>query len=678
MQDDALLKEFLSLVDVEGFDERYFRDIGDGKYFGMPLEPIVKAERRLREAGERCIAYFSMEYGLASSFYNIFASRGQTDPQNKIPENTVFSNYRLADYLFDVNVDSLIDLPIYSGGLGVLAGDTVKSMADYKMPAAAIGVLWHSGYFRQKFWFKYGQVPEKMQWDPYTYPGLIPLKNTVAVKLKDKEIRLRLWKYYVYSYKHDYAVPLILLDAEIPQNSEELKSLTDQLYRSDNAWIKLMQRTVLGFGGIAAIKELNYNIDIFHLNEGHAALAFVAKAAGLSESGVEALKNNFYYTCHTPVQAGHDRFSEDDMRANLREEDFRLVQKFGRERPGLINLTLLSMNVSSSINAVSKRHQEVMQVQFPQYKDRIRYVTNGVHPYTWISKNFLDVFKRFDPVIKDIEANPMGLAEARNLKNNAEFREQVWKAHQANKSRFCALLEKWKLKEDVFTVCWARRIAAYKRPSLILQDAERLTQIAKKTGPLQIILAGKAHPNDNLAFTFINEMLDKVDALVGVYDNLKILILENYDIHMGKLLTSSVDLWLNNPFPPLEASGTSGMKAILNGVVQLSTLDGWVVEAQDKGIGKIFGHRYVEGEFDADPGLYLRKDADELYQSLEEMAAMYYTAGRGGELNISSPWVDMMINCVAAGAYFNTYRMLDEYKRLIWGVREEKLSAVKI
>jgi starch phosphorylase len=147
---------------------------------------------------------------------------------------------------------------------------------------------------------------------------------------------------------------------------------------------------------------------------------------------------------------------------------------------------------------------------------------------------------------------------------------------------------------------------------------------------------------------------------------------------MGKLLTSSVDLWLNNPFPPLEASGTSGMKAILNGVVQLSTLDGWVVEAQDKGIGKIFGHRYVEGEFDADPGLYLRKDADELYQSLEEMAAMYYTAGRGGELNISSPWVDMMINCVAAGAYFNTYRMLDEYKRLIWGVREEKLSAVKI
>jgi len=678
MQNDDLLKEFLSLVDIEGFNERYSRDICDGKYFGMPLELIVKAEKRLRESNERCIAYFSMEYGLATSFYNTFTSKNQADPQNKIPENTVFSNYRLADYLFDVNVDCIIDLPIYSGGLGVLAGDTVKTMADYKMPAAAIGILWHSGYFRQKFWFKYGQVPEKMHWDPHSYPGLIPLKNIVTVKLRDREIRLRLWKYYVYSYKHDYVVPLILLDAEIPENSEEIRALTDQLYRSDNNWIKLMQRVVLGFGGVAAIKELNYNIDIFHLNEGHAALAFVAKAAGLSDSEVETLKTKFYYTCHTPVQAGHDRFSEDDIRFNLRDEDFRLVQRFGRERPGLINLTLLSMNVSSSINAVAKRHQEVMQVQFPGYKDRIRYVTNGVHPYTWISKSFMDVYKRFSPVINDIESSPMGLKDAVKLKSNFEFRQQIWKAHQVNKAFFCSLLEKWKLKEDVFTVCWARRIAAYKRPSLILQDAQRLLQIAKKVGPLQIILAGKAHPNDNLAFTYLNEMMDKVDALEGVYDHLKILILENYDIHMGKVFTSSVDMWLNNPVPPFEASGTSGMKAMLNGVVQLSTLDGWVVEAEDEGIGKIFGQRYVEGKFDSEFGHNMKEDVEALYQSLEEMAAMYYTASRGGNAGISSPWIDTMINCIAAGAHFNTYRMLDEYKSLIWGISEEKLSAVRV
>ncbi|MCX5700526.1 MAG: alpha-glucan family phosphorylase [Candidatus Omnitrophica bacterium] len=679
MKNDALLQDFLSLVDIDGFSEHYAQDIGNGKYFGMPLEPIVIAEKRLRQAQERNIAYFSMEYGLATSFYNTFKSELPANPLNKIPENTVFSNYRLADYFFAVKVDSLIDLPIYSGGLGVLAGDTVKTMADYKLPASAVGILWHSGYFSQKFWFKYGQVPEKMHWDPRSYPGLIPLKNIITVKLKEEEIRLRLWKYYVYSYKHDYAMPLILLDADLPENSDDKKVLTDQLYRSDNSWIKLMQRAVLGFGGIAALSELGYPIDIFHLNEGHAALAFIAKASGLSEEGIKELKNKFYYTCHTPVQAGHDRFSEEDMRRVLKEEDFNLAQKLGRESSGQINLTLLSMNMSSSINAVSKRHQEVMQLQFPEYKDRIRFVTNGVHPYTWMSKDCLDVIKSFNSVIENVESNPMALAKVRSLKNNQDFRFQLWQAHQKNKSIFCNLLEKWQIKEDVFTICWARRIAAYKRPSLILQDVERLISIAKNIGPLQIVLAGKAHPSDNLAFTFINEMLDKVDALPdSAYDLLKVVILENYDIHMGKLLTSSVDLWLNNPCPPFEASGTSGMKAILNGVVQLSTLDGWVVEAEDLGIGKIFGSRYVEGKLGAEFDSHIKSDANELYDSLEEMAKQYYAINKSGKLDLSSQWIDMMINCIAAGAHFNTYRMLDEYKHMIWNIREKKESVARV
>ena len=167
MAEDVLLKEFLSLVDVDDFDKRYAQDIGHGKYFSMPLEPIIAAERRLRQANEQSVAYFSMEFGLATSFYNTFKSEKVSDPRNKLPGNTVFSNYRLADFLFDVKIDSLIDLPIYSGGLGVLAGDTIKTMADYKMPAVGIGILWHSGYFRQEFWFKYGQVPEKTHWDQF-------------------------------------------------------------------------------------------------------------------------------------------------------------------------------------------------------------------------------------------------------------------------------------------------------------------------------------------------------------------------------------------------------------------------------------------------------------------------------------------------------------------------------
>ena len=667
-----MLKEFLSLVEVDDFEKRYAKDIGNGRYFSMPLDPIIAAEKRLRQPNERSIAYFSMEFGLATSFYNTFKSEITSDPRNKLPRNTVFSNYRLADFLFDVQIDSLIDLPIYSGGLGVLAGDTIKTMADYKMPAVGIGILWHSGYFRQEFWFKYGQVPEKIHWDPYSYPGLIPLKNIITIKLKNEEVRLKLWKYYVYSYKRDYAVPLILLDAEIPENSDRINTLTDQLYRSDNSWIKLMQRVALGFGGVTAIKELGYPIETFHLNEGHAVFAFVEKARGIDGTQLEELKKTFCYTCHTPVQAGHDRFSEEDVRQVLRDEDVNLIRKFGREDSGMINLTLLSMNIACSINAVSKRHQEVMQLQFPEYKDRIKFVTNGVHPYTWISHDFLELFKRFSPVIENVESSPMALAKVQSLKNNKDFRSQVWAAHQVNKERFCNLFEKWKLDKNIFTICWARRIAAYKRPSLILKDIDRLIAIAKKVGPLQIILAGKAHPNDNLGFTFINEMLDKVDALGDEnYGLLKIAILENYDIYLGQLLTSGVDLWLNNPYPPFEASGTSGMKAILNGVAQLTTLDGWVVEAEDKGIGKIFGHRYDDGKIGSEFDRYMKDDAEELYQSLEEMAALYYTTFHN-KLNFSSGWIDIMINCIAAGAHFNTYRMLDEYKSKVWDACVEK------
>ncbi|MFA4989366.1 MAG: alpha-glucan family phosphorylase [Candidatus Omnitrophota bacterium] len=664
--EDISLKEFLTLVEVDDFDKRYAQDIGNGKYFGFPLEPVIQAEKRLREEKEGSIAYFSMEYGLATSFYNTFQSQNPSRVENKTPRNTVFSNYRIADYFFDVQINSLIDLPIYSGGLGVLAGDTVKTMADYKLPAVGIGILWHSGYFRQEFWFKYGQVPEKTHWDAYSYPGLIPLKNTVTLRLKNEEIHLKLWKYYVYSYKRDYALPLILLDAEIPENREDLKTLTEQLYRSDNSWIKLMQRVVLGFGGVNAINALGYPIKIFHLNEGHAVFAFMEKARGYTDQQVEELKKQFCYTCHTPVQAGHDRFSQDDLQGVLQEEDFRLIQSLGREDSGLINLTLLSMNIASSINAVSKRHQEVMQLQFPSYKERIKYVTNGVHPYTWISGDYLKLFKSFSPPLGDVESDPMSLVQAGNLKENSDFRKQIWLAHRANKERLCSLLEKWKFKEDVFTVCWARRIAAYKRPSLILQDIDRLMEIARKTGPLQIILAGKAHPNDNLGFTFINEMLDKVDKLADKdYDILKIVILENYDIYLGKLLTSGVDLWLNNPYPPFEASGTSGMKAILNGVVQMTTADGWVVEAEDKGIGRVFGYRYAGGKIGSEFDRSIKADAQDLYETLEELSTVYYSTFKD-EFNLSSQWIDMMINCVATGAHFNTYRMLNEYKSLVW------------
>ena len=668
MESDKALTEFLSLVQVENFEGVYDKDIVDGKYFGLPLEGIVTAEKRLRSLNERCIAYFSMEYGLATSFYNKFKPHRPISPNNLNQEQEVFSNYRLADYFFSLKINTLMDLPIYSGGLGVLAGDTVKTMADYKLPAAGIGMLWNSGYFRQRFWFKYGQMPEKIRWDINSYPGLIPLKNRVKISLQSEDIHLRLWKYYVYSYSGESAIPLILLDSNIEPNSERNRRLTDQLYRSDDVNLKAMQRIVLGMGGALALKELGYNIDLFHLNEGHAVFAFVEKARGLDRGELSELKKHFVYTCHTPVEAGHDRFHINDIAKILRKEDFELVQEYGREGQEGINLTLLAMNVSSAVNAVSLRHGEVMHLQFPKYKEKIDYVTNGVHPHTWISDRFKAVFDRFDSTFKDWKSNPFVLKKSADLRLDQDFRKEIWYAHQANKRDLCLFLERWGMNKDIFTVCWARRVAAYKRPSLILQDIQRLIDIAKNIGPIQVIFAGKAHPQDNLGFTHINEMLDKVDGLSRDYDYLKIIMLENYEMGLAKALTSSVDVWLNNPLPPFEASGTSGMKAILNGVLQMSTLDGWVVEAEDKNIGKIFGYQAHPGKSGSEYDLRLEDDSRRLYSALEDMVKLYYQTNNKGSPDLSSQWIDMMIDCIGAGAYFNTYRMLDEYKQKVWRV----------
>jgi len=668
LQEDKLLEEFYSLVSVDDPKGHYAKEIKDGRYFGMPLSCIVDAEKRLRSPDAGGIAYFSMEYGLATSYYNKFESVFASSPTNKVPENGVFSNFRVADYFFALQRDGIIDLPIYSGGLGVLAGDTVKTMADYKLPVAAIGILWSYGYFRQKFWFKYGQAPEKTKWDPYTYPGLIPLKNKIKISLKSEDIELKIWKYYVFSHKHDSVIPLILLDSNIPSNVNRSKELTNQLYRSDDVFLKLLQRVILGFGGTSALAELDYKIDKFHLNEGHAVFAFVSKARGLKQDDVNKLRNRFVYTCHTPVEAGHDKFSFDELNKVLKKEDVEVIEKFGRERSGLANLTLLSMNIASAINAVSHNHQKVMHIQFPKYKDQIQYVTNGIHPYTWISSSFKDLFAKFSSELPDFDSNPMVLEKARDLKDNPDFRLQLWLAHQENKDQLSRLLDKWKLDKNIFTICWARRIAAYKRPSLILNDISRLLRIANKVGPLQIILAGKAHPNDNLGFTYINEMLDKVDGLIKDYSKLKIIVLENYDITLAKTLVSGVDVWLNNPLPPFEASGTSGMKAILNGVLQMSTIDGWVAEAADKKIGAFFGYQNKEGSIGDELDLHMNDDAQELYKAMEWLVSLYYRTNREGVVDISSEWIDMMIECVCTASIFNTYRMLDQYKKDIWRI----------
>jgi starch phosphorylase len=417
-----------------------------------------------------------------------------------------------------------------------------------------------------------------------------------------------------------------------------------------------------------ALDALSYSIDWYHLNEGHAAFAYVQKALGLNDSERKTLQEKFGYTCHTPVAAGHDRFSMGLSEQVLSDEMTQIVRQLGSdpEQKEMINLTRLAMNSAHQINAVSQLHGKVTQLQFPDFKDKLKAITNGVHHHTWMSDSVGRLLDEYQAKVGPWRKDPTCLKKVKTLVRDQEFRQALWKVHQENKTNLCNLLSPWKLDTNVFTIAWARRIASYKRPGLLLHDTEKLIEIAKSMGPIQIIIAGKAHPNDNVGRSIISDMLNCIDQMNMLYQDVKILMLENYDTYFGKLLTSSVDVWLNNPLPPFEASGTSGMKALLNGVLQLSTLDGWVAEATDAGIGKIFGYRAPDGVFDSEHNLRLDEDSKKLYKALNEFVELYYQTNRAGTLNVNSEWLDMMIHCIESAAFFNTHRMVREYAEKMW------------
>jgi len=664
------MKQSKVINQIEHWGTRYKDDVRDKLFFGRPMASIEKAEDKLLSQEVRSVAYFSMEYGLAPNIYRPFSMIRPLSRMNMHYEHDVFSNMRAMDYFHKLWIERPPDLPIYSGGLGVLAGDTLKSAADLGIPLVGVGILWHEGYFEQKFLFHEGQVPMAMLWDPYSFPGLIPLKHRVKIQLRSDTITLKLWKFYVYSHNDKHVIPLVLLDSNLPENSEGIRKLTHRLYRSDDEWWKFLQRTILGVGGVLALDVLGYSIDWYHLNEGHAAFAYVERACGLSEEDRSSLQKRFGYTCHTPVAAGHDRFSMALAEKILPDEKMEIMRHAGADpdQAGMLNLTRLAMNSADQVNAVSQLHGRVTDLQFPDFKKKLRAITNGVHHLTWISDAVAGVLDEYESKIGNWREDPTLLTKTAALKKDQPFREALWKAHQANKQKLCELLSAWKMDKDVFTVAWARRIAGYKRPGLILHNVEKLLEITKTQGPLQILIAGKAHPNDNVGRGIISEILDRIDSLNLKYEDLKIIMLENYDTYFGKLLTSSVDVWLNNPLPPFEASGTSGMKAILNGVVQLSTFDGWVAEAEDKGIGKIFGYRAPEGAIDSEHNWRLNEDSSALYHSLSEMVKLYYQTNKNGTLTPSSSWIDMMINCIVSAGFFNTHRMVREYAEKMWNI----------
>ena len=543
---------------------------------------------------------------------------------------------------FSMEIGLEAGIQTYSGGLGVLAGDTIRSAADLKVPMVAVSLLYRRGYFRQRLEVDGWQREEAAAWAVEEFLEEMPERTSVTVE--GRTVHLRCWKYEVSGVK-GFFVPVYFLDAELPENSEWDRTLTHSLYGGDLLY-RLCQEVILGIGGVRMLRALGYeNVRRFHLNEGHAALLSLelldeeARKAGrdaIAPEDMEVVTERCVFTTHTPVPAGHDQFPAELARRVIgQREDFFTLE--GVLHAGnILNMTYLALNLSRYINGVAKKHGKVSRLMFAGYS--IEAITNGVHAATWVSEPFQVLFNRYIP---GWQRDNFSLRYALSLP-----REDVWDAHLVAKRR---LLERVNsetgsgMHENVLTIGFARRATTYKRGDLLFHDLERLRRIAAETGEIQVIYAGKAHPRDQGGKELIKRIFQAKDALGN---DVRIAYLENYDMELGKLVTAGVDIWLNTPEPPLEASGTSGMKASLNGVPNLSVLDGWWIEGHIEGLtGWAIGEKSRgEGESHSSS-----EDAASLYNKLERVIIPLFYHDR-------ERFVDVMVYSIAInGSFFNPF-----------------------
>ena len=539
-------------------------------------------------------------------------------------------------------------MPTYSGGLGILAGDTLRSAADLKVPMVAVTLLHRKGYFRQRLDESGWQHEEPADWRVEDFLKELPPRVTVVIE--GRTVHLRAWQYEVKGLGGSI-VPVLLLDADLPENAEWDRTLTHFLYGGDT-YYRLCQEVILGIGGVRMLRALgHHDVQRFHMNEGHAALLGLEllderarwfHRDQFNHEDVEAIRPQCVFTTHTPVPAGHDQFSLELVGRVLgRPEMFDMKEVFCCEE--VLNMTFLALNLSHYVNGVAKKHTEVTRMMFAKYK--IDDITNGVHAATWTSASFQTLFDRHIP---GWEMDNASLRHALNISSG-----EVWEAHQQAKRQLLERVNREThagMDESVLTLGFARRAAAYKRGDLLFTDLDRLKRVAATAGKLQVIYAGKAHPQDQKGKQFIQRIV-QLKAMLG--PDIKMVYLQNYDMELAKLLTSGVDVWLNTPQPPLEASGTSGMKAALNGVPSLSVLDGWWIEGCIEGktgwaIGQLEPGNHAEEDRSA-------RDASSLYDQLELVVLPLFYSER-------EKFIDMMRHCIALnGSFFNTSRMVQQY-----------------
>lgn len=568
-------------------------------------------------------------------------------PERYAPEEIAgreasLADRRIAYFSMEVALDARI--PTYSGGLGVLAGDALRSAADLQLPMVGVSLLYKRGYFDQELDERGNQRELPVAWEPFHLMRLLPV--SIVVELHGRSVAVRAWEHDVQGVA-GHVVPVILLDTDTEPNLPEDRELTAFLYGGDERY-RLCQEAVLGIGGVRMLRVLGCDrLERFHLNEGHAALLSLellreGRARDPQDWDFAGARERSVFTTHTPVPAGHDQFPYSLVRAVLGEPlPFEVLSMLGgRER---LNMTLLAMNLSHYLNGVAKRHGEVSQEMFPGYP--IDSITNGVHSVTWTCEAFRRLFDRHIP---GWAKDPSSLCHAVHVPG-----EEVWRAHVEAKARLLDEVRKRTgraLDPDALTVGFARRATPYKRAALVFRDPARLVEVAKRVGSLQFVFAGKAHPRDEPGKHLIRRIHEVAARLRG---EIEVVYMEDYGLELAKVLTSGVDLWLNTPIRPLEASGTSGMKAAHNGVPSLSVLDGWWVEGHIEGVtGWSVGAAAaaLEPVGDADEA-----DARDLYGKLGDAIAPLFYRDREG-------WIGVMRQAIAFNAsFFNTHRMVQQY-----------------
>jgi starch phosphorylase len=532
---------------------------------------------------------------------------------------------------FSAEIGISPSLHTYSGGLGILAGDHIKSAADLGVDMVAVTLMYKEGYFKQRMDEDGNQTEIYPRFEPD--PLLERLDGTITLPLRGRDVHVQVWKYSFEGVKGNL-VDMLLLDTDIPENNEDDRKITLRLY-SGGKDHRILQEAILGFGGIRALRKLGYkDFSTYHMNEGHCSFLTLEllKEFGGDEDEV---RKRCHFTTHTPVAAGHDHFAVDRVRKlidGLLPEGLQLPSMVLNSR---VHMTELGLYFSRSANGVSDLHGEVAREQFPDFK--IGHVTNGVFHRYWVGKIFREEFDKYLPGWRE---DPRRLLEIDKVPDQdllfARRSQKKFLLDYANSQSQRALANK------TLTIGFARRAAEYKRARLIFHDKERLIHLAKGN-KVQFVFAGKAHPRDDHGKEILKDIVLQAKELLG---DVKIVFLENYNMWLGNLITAGVDVWLNTPLRPNEASGTSGMKATLNGVPNLSIMDGWWAEACDHG---------VNGWAIGDPdNANDAADADHLYRLLEEeVIPTFY--------NDQAKWLSIIRESIKTGVQFTGTRMVEDY-----------------